>query len=223
VRTELSIDQVNVTALSGLLALLFLSMTAQVLASSDSALKTASDGLLQEQSERPADPVEQEQENESNDENGHHGTHSEHRHHAGGSVAGTTNLDHDHTDITIGGEYMYRPLPRWGIGGFVEVLFADHRSWLLGVPVQFHATQNFWLWAGPGIEFIPESGEEHAEHSANSDLGEQPTTTEVKFLFRIGAGYNFEVEGLVVTPVLNLDLVRNNKALVWGLTVSKAF
>lgn len=205
----MAIAKVNGSALSGGLALLFLFVTPQVLASSDSAPKTASDGLLQEGAERPEESVDREQEKESPDVHEQHDTHSYHRHHVVGVVAATTNLDHDQTDFTLGGEYVYRLSPRWGTGGFGEVVFADHREWLLGVPLLFHVNPSFWLRAGLGAQVIP---------------GEQQATTEVKWLVRVGTGYNFEVGGgMMVTPFLDLDLVRHPRALIWGLGIGKGF
>lgn len=153
-------------------------------------------------------------------ENHGHGTHSEHRHHIAGLVAATTNLDGNHTDFTLGGDYQYRLSPRLGVGGFGEVIFAEHTERLLGISLYFYPVESLWLRTGSGVVFVKESSEEHEEHSSATD---QPTTTESKFLFRFGAGYNFEMGGLTITPSLDLDLVCNSRALVWGLGIGKSF
>jgi len=151
------------------------------------------------------------------------GAHASHRHHLAALIAATSNLDHHHTDFTLGGDYQYRIASRWAVGGFGEVIFAEHTEYLLGIPLYFFLTERFWLRTGPGVEFVTESLEEHEGHSVSSSSSQTPTTTESKFLFRLGAGYNIELGGLTLTPSLDLDLVRNARALVWGLNIGKSF
>jgi len=162
------------------------------------------------------------EEKEGSHQSQSHDSHTDHRHHAGGLIAATWNFDHHHTDFTVGGDYQFRLSPRWAVGGFGEVIFADRAEYLAGVPVYFYATKSFWLRAGPGVEFI-QSGEEHHEHSSFVSASEGPTSTKAEFLFRFGFGYNFEVGGLTIAPTLDVDLVRNNRALVWGLAIGKGF
>jgi hypothetical protein len=152
-----------------------------------------------------------------------HGSHASHRHHLAALIAATSNLDHHHTNFTLGGDYQYRLASRWAVGGFGEVIFAEHTEYLFGIPLYFFPTERLWLRTGPGVEFVTESLEEHEEHSAFSSGGQAPTTTETKFLFRFGVGYNFELGGLTLTPSLDLDLVRNARAVVWGLNIGKGF
>ena len=140
----------------------------------------------------------------------HEGSHSEHHHHIAALVGATSNLDSKHTEFTLGGDYHYRLASRWAIGGFGEAIFADHTEYLLGVPLYFFPTSSFWLRAGPGVEFAKEPEQNHSRSSSS----EGHVTSETKFLFRFGAGYNFEVGGLTITPNLDVDLVRSANALV---------
>jgi len=149
----------------------------------------------------------------------HESSHSEHRHHLAALVGATSNLDKKHTDFTLGGDYHYRLASRWAVGGFGEAVFAEHTEYLFGVPLYFFPSSSFWLRAGPGVEFAKESEESHSRSSS----GEGHVTSETKFLFRFGAGYNFEVGGLTITPSLDFDLVRSANALVWGVGIGKGF
>jgi hypothetical protein len=45
---------------------------------------------------------------EAKGEESHESSHSEHRHHLAALVGATSNLDSEHTDLTIGGDYQYR-------------------------------------------------------------------------------------------------------------------
>ena len=60
-------------------------------------------------------------------------SHSEHRHHIGTVIAATSNLDAKHTNLTLGGDYQYRLLTRWEIGGFGEMILAKHTENVFGV------------------------------------------------------------------------------------------
>ncbi len=149
----------------------------------------------------------------------HDSSHSEHHHHLAVVVAATSNLDKKHTDLTLGGDYHFRLSSRWAVGGFGEAVFAEHTEYLFGVPFYFFPTGSFWLRAGPGVELETES---EGSHSRSSD-NEGHTTRKAKFLFRFGAGYNFEVGGLTISPSLDFDIVRNANALVWGVGIGKSF
>jgi hypothetical protein len=146
-------------------------------------------------------------------------SHAEHRHHIAAVVAATSNLDAKHTDLTLGGDYQYRLTSRWAIGGFGEAIFAEHTESLVGAPLWIYLSRSFWLRTGPGVEFAKESDGSHSRSS--SEEGHQKTVA--KFLFRVGAGYNFELSGMTIAPTLDFDFVRSANALVWGVSIGKGF
>ena len=135
-------------------------------------------------------------------------------------TGGTSNLNHHTTSFTIGLEYLhlFGKSGRLAAGVLGETIFAKHREYLAGAllyysPVKREA-RSLWFWAGPGIEFI-------AEEFIPPDLEETKTISE--FVFRIGGGYFFIVNRFNLGPTIDLDIIRNNNSIVWGINVGYEF
>lgn len=136
-----------------------------------------------------------------------------HRNHVGVFVGATTELEEDEdTHFTLGIDYTRRITNdgRWGIGVFGEAIFADDTEWLFGIPLYFYPTNNFWLRAGPGVEF----------HKEETESG---TETEAEFLIRTGIGYSIEFNAFTIAPAISVDFLRNKTSLVWGIHIVKGF
>jgi carbohydrate-selective porin OprB len=98
--------------------------------------------------------------------------------------------------FTVGAEYEYRLSKLLGIGGFAEYAGGDFDSLVLGVPVTFHPLAGWAFQLAPGVEF--NSGTE--------------------LLFRIGAGYEFEISPQwSLVPKLSVDFVDGDSVFVYGL------
>ena len=143
-------------------------------------------------------------------------SHNPHHSHLALFLGGTTFYKNNESHFSLGADYVYRPNPEkpWAYSIFTEVIFADHTEYLIGLPVYYYIEQNWWLRAGPGMEIIQE--EEHHGH-------EVETKTHIELLFRIGSGYEFHFGDFSIIPSIDLDLVRNNDALVWGLNLGYSF
>jgi hypothetical protein len=147
-----------------------------------------------------------------------------HHNHLAVFGGGTTKLEgSEETHFTVGADYVryFPPSGRWGISVFGEAIFAEHREWVFGVPVFFKLNKRLWLRAGPGMEILQAEEENHS--GENGEGEESKTKTESEFLFRIGAGYNFEVGALTIAPSLDFDTVRKEVSLVWGINIGKGF
>lgn len=162
------------------------------------------------------------EENEhSQHEEGAHGSHATHRHHFSIAGAATYSFEEDEAHPTVGLDYVYR-LRVWegrvGIGAFGEAIFAEHTEGIIGLPVYVYPYKGLSLFAGPGVEIVTEESEaDGEEHGSGSD-------TEAKFLFRFGIGYSVELgKGFSIMPNIDIDLVRENPALVFGVGLGKSF
>lgn len=141
----------------------------------------------------------------ANEEAGHH----EYPHHhvaifAGGGFERDGN--HEENGAALGLEYEVQWSDKWGVGVDVERLFGDgqHRSWVTVIPVSFHATENWRLFAGPGFE-------SHSEKN--------------KLLMRFGIGYEISLnEHWSASPEILLDFIEGGaKTYVIGLAVGYGF
>ena len=111
--------------------------------------------------------------------------------------------DDQETAFSLGLDYEYRLNRRLGVGGLVDWASGDLRSGVLGVPVFFHPSERWKLFAAPGFE---------RRESDNN------------FLVRLGAGYSFDVGPVDLEPSFMVDFVDEDEvsevfilgvALVW--------
>jgi hypothetical protein len=140
-------------------------------------------------------------------------------------IAGSSDLEEDETFFTLGVEYERRITARVGIIAEVEYLF-DADRWIAAVPVVFRPARGVKLFAGPGFERADDD-------EGDEEVGEEPIDgraegSATSFLFRIGGGYTFELEGRYsISPTLSLDFVREEgtwaRALVFGVSVGIGF
>ena len=99
--------------------------------------------------------------------------------------------------IALGGEYEYRFDPKWGVGGIIEALGKDTlRDAVVVVPISFHPAGSWRLFAGPGYEF---------------------TEKKDKALLRVGAGYEFHLQGhWTLSPEIIVDFIGGGAVTVLG-------
>jgi hypothetical protein len=124
------------------------------------------------------------------------------RHHVAlffGAGVETKRDGHDESAFAIGGVYEYRFHEKWGVGAAVEGLGSDTiRDAVIALPISFHPSGGWRLFAGPGVEFT-----DHAD----------------KALVRVGAGYEFHLhERWSITPEIVGDFISGG-AQTWLLGV----
>lgn len=88
------------------------------------------------------------------------------------------------------------------VGVLGEYAFGDINEWTFGLPVKFKIGEGWKLTTMPGVERA------HGES---------------KFLFRVGVGYEFEMNGSSLTPELNVDFVDGETVFIVGATIGFAF
>lgn len=142
--------------------------------------------------------------------------HEAHHNHVALFLGTTTFYNNGNNYFSLGLDYAYKSSSEnhWAFSIFAEAIFADHTEYIIGIPVYHYIIGSWWFRAGPGMEIIQE--EEHH--------GDEVTTkTKIEFLFRIGTGYPFHFGDFVLSPSVDIDFVRNNDALVWGLNFGYSF
>jgi hypothetical protein len=116
--------------------------------------------------------------------------------------------NHEENGLALGLEYEVQWNERWGVGVDVEKLFGDgqHRSSVVAIPVSFHATENWRLFAGPGLEFGSEKEKD-------------------KYLFRFGVAYEIAInERWSASPEILVDFIEGGaKTYVLGFAVGYGF
>ena len=124
-------------------------------------------------------------------------------HHLSVFLGGTHVLNEDHTGETIGLDYEYRVSHLLGVGFVAEYAFEDVDATTLLAVADIHSKSGFIAQVGPGVEF--------------TDHGD-------RFLFRIGALYEFEFDDFTVSPQFHIDIAENaDDSLVFGLAIGKHF
>ena len=109
--------------------------------------------------------------------------------------------------ITVGLGYEYRLNELFGIGGVVEYAGVDFKELIVIAPLYLHPYKGWLFVVAPGVA-IPK------KHSVDV----------VKFLFRVGAAYEFEIgEKWALIPEFNVDFVDDREALVFGLAFGYEF
>lgn len=121
-------------------------------------------------------------------------------HHVAVIVGGGVETESGHSDragVALGLSYEYRFHEKWGIGASVDALGQNtSRDSAVAVPVSYHLTERWRLFAGPGVEFADHGNE---------------------FLIRLGVGYEFRLSGKwTLAPEFVADLVEGGKSLFIG-------
>jgi hypothetical protein len=158
-----------------------------------------------------------------------HETHHEHHNEIAVVLGGTYESEEEKTFFTWGLEYERLFSRRFGISAVGEHI-TDVDAVVVAAPFVYRPVPALKLMTGPGLELKPRrSGGEHG-HEERSHAGEaeaEATGDETLFLWRFGVGYGFHVGGVVVTPAVDLDLVREHgrwvEAVVFDVSIGFGF
>ncbi|GIU76168.1 MAG: hypothetical protein KatS3mg004_3255 [Bryobacteraceae bacterium] len=139
-----------------------------------------------------------------------------HRHHVAFITAGSHNTKKD--GDTFGADYEFRFTRRAGIVATYEHVGGDFREDLMAFTAAVHPWKGLRLAAGPGFDREPWEREGGAEAVA-AETGKR-----VRGLFRVGGGYDFHLpHGLTIGPDLAVDILKNEKVLVFGINIGFGF
>ena len=116
-------------------------------------------------------------------------------------VGGVHNSENEDA-FSVGLEYEYRLNEAWGIGGIVDYADLDPGETVAAVPLYFHITEAWKVFAAPGVS-----------HTSDDD----------EFLVRLGTAYSFEFSRLSVSPALNIDLLDGEEVFVYGVNLGCKF
>ena len=112
--------------------------------------------------------------------------------------------DDGENGFTVGLGYEYRVNQFFGVGGLVEWVRDELREWVFAVPLVLHPYKGWRFIVGPGIQV-------------------ERATSNKDFLFRVGTGYEFEIDRWSITPEFNFDIVDGEGIAVFGVSFGYGF
>lgn len=148
----------------------------------------------------------------------HEGELEFHRNHMGAFLGVSTHLDTDDKEAvpTLGVDYVRVLNPRFGVGGYVEMLStSSERNIILLAGATFYPKPLVALSAGPGVELVDKEVEEE---------GVIRTESEEAFVFRIGAAWGFRIAPQsALAPTVFADVTKDRWTVVYGVTWAVAY
>ncbi len=134
--------------------------------------------------------------------------HDAHVHHLGFLIGPVYNLHEKSTLLGLGLEYE-RLLPVWnsllGIGMAGEMVFDEHKHYVVSLLMCFHPVGPLTLSVAPGVMFIDRNGTE--SHAA----------------IHLGAEYEFEVGRVSLAPTAEVGFAGDDVHLMLGLHLGFGF
>ncbi|GMR25098.1 MAG: hypothetical protein BMS9Abin39_0376 [Ignavibacteria bacterium] len=137
-----------------------------------------------------------------------------HYNHIAMFIGASSLFEREETHFTLGADYKryFSPESNFAVGIYTEAIFAQHTEWVFGAVLFYELTEQLWIRTGPGIEILQEENEHTGE-----------TESKIKFLIRIGSGYDFHIGTFTVTPSVDIDFLRSTTTLVWGINFGMGF
>ena len=118
---------------------------------------------------------------------------------------------HVETSFTLAGEYEYIPARWnhvWGFAGLVELIFADELEGIVMPLVYYHFTEDLFVRSGFGVEIARQDDAESASAFA---------------VWRIGVGYDIRLRNVILVPSFDLDGIRSDPAIAYGVVIAREF
>ena len=135
--------------------------------------------------------------------------HEEHNHHIGFLIGSVYNFAEEKIMLGLGIEYEH-VLPFWdglfGIGLAGEMVFDEHKHYVVSLLIPFHPVREISLFVAPGIMLIDK--EEGIER---------------RFAVHFGAEYEFELNKIFVAPTIELAFAGEDIHLMLGIHIGFGF
>ncbi len=135
--------------------------------------------------------------------------HEEHNHHLGFLVGSVYNFKEDKIMLGLGIEYEH-VLPFWdgliGIGLAGEMVFDEHKHYVISLLIPVHPIREITLFVAPGIMFIDEED-----------------GMERRFAVHFGAEYEFELNKIFLAPEIELAFAGEDIHLMLGIHIGFGF
>lgn len=153
--------------------------------------------------------------------------HAGHPHHVSLTVGMADNGHLDETGLSIGAEYRYALNERFAIGPMLDYTTYDHETTTLLVAALFWRPHGgrFQVFGGPGVEFV--DAEHRSTHVTpvplSSSSNEGGDSDDSQFALRLGAGYDFPLGTLSLTPLISADFIDGHTTWVYGVALGVGF
>jgi len=115
------------------------------------------------------------------------------------------------TSFTLAAEYEYIPARWnhvWGFAGIVELIFAHELEGIVMPLVYYHPIEDFFIRTGFGLEVARQDDAESASAFA---------------VWRIGVGYDIRLRNVILIPSFDLDGIRSDPAIAYGVVIAREF
>ncbi|HEX5638960.1 MAG TPA: hypothetical protein VFX81_04090 [Burkholderiaceae bacterium] len=149
--------------------------------------------------------------------------HSSHLHHVSLTLGAADNGHLDETGLSIGAEYRYGLNERFAIGPMLDYTTYDHETTTLLVAALFWRPHGgrFQVFGGPGVEYV--DAEHHATPVTPVALSSAEADDDSEFALRLGAGYDFPIGKLSLTPLISADFIDGHTTWVYGIGLGYGF
>lgn len=139
-----------------------------------------------------------------------------HRHHFAALISGSHSGEKN--GFTIGGDYEFRFARLLGVTATGEYVGGSFREDLVAVTATVHPWKGLKLQAGPGFDH------ELRRHEPEHGVAEPVHHKVNRALFRVGAGYDFEISKHVsVGPDFAYDILKGERVFVYGIMIGFGF
>ncbi|NIM91912.1 MAG: hypothetical protein GTO17_13305 [Candidatus Aminicenantes bacterium] len=134
--------------------------------------------------------------------------HEEHKHHLGFLLGSVYNITEEKYMLGLGFEYEY-VLPLldrlFGIGFASEVVFDEHKHYVVSLLIPIHPTRELTLFVAPGIMFIDKE------------------EIERRFAIHFGIEYEFDLEKIFLAPEFEIAFAEDDIHIMLGIHIGFGF
>ena len=155
-------------------------------------------------------------------------SHVDHNFHTGVLLGYSANLNGGHKAFALGLEQEYvfsEKFPGFGIGFHSEIVFADHKEYVLALAFLMNPMERLHLGIGPGVIFHTHEDEDHDEmirKKFKKDIllsGENDSESETTFLITTGLHYDFHYDFFTISPALEFHFFEGKTDMTIGLVI----
>lgn len=148
-------------------------------------------------------------------------------HHIAVFLGATSNLDAEHTDFTIGGDYAYRLSDLFSLGLIGDVVLADYTEILIMPALTVHPMAGgLRFFAAPGIAIIDtptlEIDDSLIPDGFDVDIDTESESVS-EFVLRLGGAYDIHVGNFAIAPTFSADFISGHVSLVYGMAFGLGF
>jgi hypothetical protein len=141
-----------------------------------------------------------------------------HNHHLAAYMGSAFETKDNASFAVFGLEYEFRPpvfSNDFGFGGLAEYIHAEKAEYVLGVPLYWHPSHLLKVFAAPALSF---SDKEELKRDPITMQLEKSESSQTHFMIRIGAGADFHINRVSLSPIISADFMDSKTILNIGVS-----